>query len=94
MQQQLPFSDSKDSSGIKRLFHSVFSKDYGINTENLPTKPFIPFPFENLLNHAVCGLRESYYGLMYLCLTWVPGKYTASCIYYYIYLHLVIKQMA
>ncbi len=55
---KLPFSDSKDSPGIKRLLHSVFSKDYGINAENLPTKPFIPFPFENLLNHAVCGLRE------------------------------------
>jgi hypothetical protein len=59
MQQQIPFSDSKDSPGIKRLLHSVFSKDYGINAENIPTKLFIPFPFENLLNHAVCGLRES-----------------------------------
>jgi hypothetical protein len=25
-----------------------YSKDYGINAENLPTKPFTPIPFENL----------------------------------------------
>ena len=43
MQQQIPFSDSKDSPGIKRLLHSVFSKDFGINTKNLPTSHLFRF---------------------------------------------------
>jgi len=39
--QQVTFSDSKDSPGIKRLLHNVFSKEHGINAENLPTNKHI-----------------------------------------------------
>ena len=48
IQQQTGFSDSNDSPGIKRLLHSVFSKDFGCYFLKITFSFFNPTIFNQL----------------------------------------------